>query len=279
MLAYNLQTTGNRWESPEISWLTRVALMREDHFFEQYGAVDPADGPVFLFFDAMGTHPGAKDEQVFGAAAVLSQAGKTIATFQALANAEYQRATHGDGELPGPWNPKHWQHYHDAVASMPKLADNLTLNIAFGDFLAWCWQHVWQAFESQLPAHGEFKWLDDLVQNGWFHVVRNGMCASLEDHLFYRALPSNETKEVAFGKENTHASCSLCHPYHIQTMHSLVTAMGYVPTLPDHSDVTEALGLEYQYPSPLMGVTKDAAIFWAAKNGDPRLEPFKAQGW
>jgi hypothetical protein len=233
--------------------------------------INPAGGPVWLFFSPLATHPGAKNNEIFGAAALLWQDGVPLGTFSGLALEQFANA-------PDWWTSESRRDSAAKLSQLLEMRDNEELNEAFGDFVLWSWQQVWQAFEPSLPSDGEFKLVDDIIRHGRFNIVQSGLFMSVEETFFHRAMPSDKRIKEIF--DDYGLAATIRHPFYLQKFSSLVAGMGYTPDLDDKRGVPEAMGWnESSYMQPIAHVNRMAELLWACRNRDLRLEPFRAQGW
>ncbi len=226
-----------------------------------------AGGPVTLFFDVSATHPGAESEHIFAAAATLSQQGRLLASFKAVA---HDTLLHG---LPDWWNDSH-KEYIPTYEKLPHLGDSYQLKQAFGLFYTMCWQFTWEALHEHIPLSGNgYRSPDKLMSNGHFQVVHNGLLNHVERLFFHSSQLDGADKEAIHGDKAYFIS--LCHPYGIHPLCSLLVAMGYAPGIIDGKDAYTALGLSYNYRDLEIDTANLTALYWAAKTNDPRLAPFK----
>lgn len=243
--------------------LSPAAKVFEDNSYAKLHATPHAgQGPVTLMFVPIGTHPGARLAETFAAAAVLTQNGKVLATFQAIAFETFtelcnmRRLTEDD---------------RNALLQLPRLSTYEHLSQAFGLFYLACWKLTWDALKPEIPSgfNGN-KFGNHLTEKGYLQVLHSGLFLNLEQQFFHASMPSYDMKVEHLGDE--HAYDALCHPYGIMPLHTLFTGMGYRPNLEEH---VAALGLKAAYRNPVKDVMNLHSVYQAAKHRDPRLEAFR----
>lgn len=264
--------------SADVSFTARLRYMVEAGLLKIHATPIADAGPVMLFFDALGTHPGADEQEIFAGGAVIVQNGVTLATFEALAEEQFLDA------------PDWWQEYcrtdksYAAAAAIARVGNNFTLNAAFRDVILWMWIECFKAFKPILPRLGvagdQFIMIDDLVKLGLIHVVHSSLLQRIEESFFYRCAPGDDgLSREAFRScgEARHRLAAFTHPYYLQKFSSMMAGMGYTPSLSDYAG--KALNTSGTTKSPLTRAMHLATVFQAAKNRDSRLDDFRIKGW
>ncbi len=240
---------------------TALDYLRDNGMVTLFAKPHQNEGPIAFIFEPTGTHPGADIHETFAVAATLSQNGKTLAIFKAVAIDTMRNV----------YNDKHETKAIETLSALPQVSTYEDLGKAFGLFYLTCWKLSWDAMEPIIPAKDDYKAGDWLNSMGYMNIFHSGLFNHLERQFFHQNLPDDKLREEILEDDDPYTT--LCHPHGIHPLCSVFAGMGYHPNLEDHKG---ALGMPYTYHKDVLNeVTRLTQLYWAARNRDIRLEPFR----